>query len=294
MGESARVWGALVLEIPSRMEEELIAWLAAESLGVELLPAAGDRTLLKVYVDSPPEAAERAAFAAALLEERALDPCDCGLRVESVADGQWVERFQAGLRPFPFAGGFVVHPAGGGEPAGGRTPIRLVPGRAFGTGEHPTTRLCAIELEASVRPGERWVDLGCGSAILSIVAHHCGAREVVGVDNDRSALAVAREVLRHNRLAGSIALVQGSAGSLAPAVWDGVVANIGAGFFTREAAALDRLLRAGGRLIASGFSDSDLPELRAAFDRTRLREVGRENADGWSVLRLVAEPGRRD
>ena len=85
------------------------------------------------------------------------------------------------------------------EPAG-KLNIRLVPGRAFGTGEHPTTRLCRRVLEQRVRRGRRWLDLGGGSGILTTVSLLLGASEVVCADTDPEAVSVAREVLEANGL----------------------------------------------------------------------------------------------
>src|SRR5213075_275452 len=100
--------------------------------------------------------------------------------------------------------------AGPDARGGEREPIVLVPGMAFGTGEHETTRLCAAALERLVVPGSRWLDVGTGTGILAIVAARCGATKVVAVDNDPEAAHVALEVVRRNGLEDSIEVLEGS------------------------------------------------------------------------------------
>ncbi len=186
----------------------------------------------------------------------------------------------------------------GAEPAG-RIPIRLVPGRAFGTGEHPTTRICAELLEQLVRRGSRWLDLGCGTGILALVAAHCGARQVTAVDHDPEAVALAGEVVRANGMSGTIRTVCGTAASVVGArepepeeeeeeeedgPWDGMVANIGRSFFTTHADDLASLLVAGGTLIASGFLEEDRRGVADALNAAGLRVERTATSSEWSAI----------
>jgi ribosomal protein L11 methyltransferase len=208
-------------------------------------------------------------------------------RVERVEDRHWVETFQASLRPFELGERFRVHPEGGDRPpvpCDGRHPVLLVPGQAFGTGEHPTTRMCAGMLERHVRPGASWVDLGCGTAILSVVAHHCGAAEVRALDNDPHAVQVAREVLAANGLADRVRASLGSIAEAGSRSWDGVVANIELPFFLAENRHLAALLRPGGRLIASGFLGRDAGDVKGAFEEAGLTGVEQTLDGPWAAI----------
>jgi ribosomal protein L11 methyltransferase len=204
--------------------------------------------------------------------------------VESVADGRWAERWQEGLRPFPLGERFEVHPAGRVEGAAqGRLPVLLVPGRAFGTGEHPTTRLAAAALERHVRPGSRWLDLGTGTGLLALLAVRLGAGTVVARDTDPDAVEVAQETLEANG-AGEVTLALGSMETLAQAGFDGVAANIVAPFFLEHAAGVASLLAEGGVLLATGLLDEETPEVAASLERAGLR-VETTEADGpWRLL----------
>jgi ribosomal protein L11 methyltransferase len=279
-----RTWSALRLRVPAPQGDALLALLTAESLGAWSKDG-DDAGLLLYFADR--EAAERARRTArGFVLRSGADLSQCEMTVLDIPDEHWLERYQAGLRPFPLASRFVVCPSGEGPLEGDRIPIRLVPGRAFGTGEHPTTRLCAESLERFVQSGDRWVDLGCGSGILAIVARFCGAAEVLAVDVDPDAIEVAREVLRTHRADDRIVLRRGGVEQL-PGGRDGIVANILAPFFLEHAATLARSLRPGGTLIASGIDAESVDEVAAALEAEGLRTVERTALDDWRALALV-------
>src|SRR5262249_6133824 len=145
---------------------------------------------------------------------------------EEVADGRWHERWVERLAPFPIGERFLVVPGGTApDDTGGRIAIRLTPGRAFGTGEHATTRMCAAPPERAGRPGDHLLDVGTGSGILAILASRLGASPVIGVEIDETSLGVAARNLRLNDAAG-VRLVGGTLDALAGSPFDVVVANL--------------------------------------------------------------------
>lgn len=274
-------WGAVTLTVPRDCEEELAGWLVGDGLGASAEPAPGGRSLLRIFVDTPAEARAAIPDLERRLAGAGHDPASCNIRVEAVEDRSWAERHQASLAPFELGRRFLILPAGGaGRP--GRRSILLPPTRAFGTGEHATTRMCGEALERLVLPGSRWIDLGCGTAILALVAHHCGAARVLGLDLEAEAVAVARETLDSNGVA-TIPLVRGSIGTACPG-WSGIVANLHAPFFLQSGADLSRALDAGGWLIASGFLLDDLDPIARGLESAGIRETER-GADGeWALL----------
>lgn len=276
-------WKAVVLRLPHELAESFIGRLAGRTTGVESTPAGERDILLKLFL-LPEQAAEAMEEATRFIVDSGLGRQHCGLHLEIVEDGHWVEKFQAKLKPFALGQRFTVYPAG--EPAGGssRIPLLLVPGRAFGTGEHPTTRLCAERLERLVLAGGRWLDLGCGTAVLAIVAHHCGAGEVVAIDDDPEAIDVAAAVLAANGLAGKIAIECRTLEHGAEERFDGIVANISQPFLVEHARALADALDADGRLVCSGFLENDREEVEGALARAGLEITGRDSSAGWSVV----------
>jgi ribosomal protein L11 methyltransferase len=285
-GGRDRVWAALVLDLAPDRVDEALARLTADSIGVDL-DVSDSTTRLRIWFEQNSQA--RAALSAARFWLAASDDRmgRTAGRVEQIEDGHWVERYQAGLVPFPLGSRFTVDPRGEevDEPADtGRSYIHLDPGRAFGTGEHTTTRLCVGLLESLVRPGSRWLDLGCGSGILSVVARQLGASRVAAVDLDADAVAVAQQVFARNGLSRHIMLWNGSLPGLVSNCWDGVVANVELPYFLDNAAQLGRLPVMGGLLIASGFLGRDARLVALRLGRVGLDPLRIEIDPPWAAL----------
>jgi ribosomal protein L11 methyltransferase len=183
--------------------------------------------------------------------------------------------------------------------AAGEVVIALDPGMAFGTGFHPTTRLCLAGLErladegrlahGSARDGSaRVLDLGCGSGILALAAGLLGAGEILGLDTDPIAVESAGANARRNRLARRFRKRQGSLPSGEPA-FDLVLANLIASLLVELAPAIRGELRPGGRVLASGIFVDREPEVRAAFADAGLRVVRRDAEGDWAALVATRE-----
>jgi ribosomal protein L11 methyltransferase len=184
------------------------------------------------------------------------------------------------MRPFALGRRFVVLPRDAPIPdaMSARIALRLVPGRAFGTGEHATTRLAVELLEETVGAGSRWVDVGCGTAILAVVARELGAAEVLALDDDPTAIEVAREVLCANEIDG-VRLELGTIDAGVCARWDGVVANVSAVFARDAAPAVAAALVPGGHAVLTGFLAEDAPDVirsarSAGLDEARIAAEG--------------------
>jgi ribosomal protein L11 methyltransferase len=184
-------WRLLSALVPGEVEDEVASVLGGGSLGVEIRPAGAGKSEVRVYLGPADDPSAWRARAVRVLEGHGLTAEAAGVSIVPVADERWVERWQASLRPLPLGERFVVVAGAEDEPAGGREVVRLVPGMAFGTGEHETTRMCAVALERLVAPGSRWLDLGTGTGILAIVAARCGAARVLAIDLDPEAAHVA-------------------------------------------------------------------------------------------------------
>jgi ribosomal protein L11 methyltransferase len=279
-----RRWSRIELRIPGEAEDALLGRLGPECIGLETSALPDGTVRLDLYLESSDDAGSVTRGLEAVLRGLGIDPAGAGLATGTVEDGRWVERFQQGLRPIALGRGFVVVP-GEEEPEDrGRSVIRLVPGQAFGTGEHPTTRLCARALEVRVARGQRWLDLGTGTGILAVVAVRCGAESVVARDVDPDAVEVASGVLASNGVRDRVDLALGSLEGLDGAALDGIVANIAAPFFLDRAPALGGALRPGGRILASGFLDVDLPDVREALEASGFRDVRSEMDGAWRLL----------
>ena len=276
-------WGALELELPGGLHERILAELPDDCLGVEIHDDPAGTAGLTAYFMSEEQATRTARQLAGILEQSGLADAADRLRVRALADGGWVERYQASLRPFDVGRGFTVDPAGCGGAVAGRVSISLVPGRAFGTGEHPTTRLCIAAVERHVGAGDRWIDLGCGSGILAVVAAKCGTAEVLALDLDPEAVEVAREVVGHNGVERLVHVAQGGADVAEAGYWDGVVVNISAGFLEQTSGRLRGLPAPGGIVVASGFLEQERDVVGRTLGAAPFMELGRETLDGWGM-----------
>lgn len=165
--------------------------------------------------------------------------------------------------------------------------LALDPGMAFGTGLHPTTRLClaAVEDLADRRllTDARVLDIGCGSGILAIAALKLGAASAVGLDTDPIAIEATQANARRNGLARRISARLGTIPSDEPA-FDVVLANLIAGVLVPLAAGLRDELRPGGSLLASGIFVDREADVRAAFEAAGLPVTGRLADGDWVAL----------
>jgi ribosomal protein L11 methyltransferase len=150
----------------------------------------------------------------------------------------------------------------------------------FGTGRHPATRLSLILLEEHVRPGDRVLDLGTGSGILAVAAARLGAGEVLALDVEAAAVAVARETVSLNGLAGAVEVGRGSVGSAAPP-YDVVAANIFPNVLIELAAELAAAVRGGGVLVSSGSVVARAEGAAEAVRAAGLGLEGRRSRGNW-------------
>jgi ribosomal protein L11 methyltransferase len=199
--------------------------------------------------------------------------------VSRVEDQDWVRSSQAQFLPTRISEHLWIVPSWHTPPDAGALNITLDPGLAFGTGTHPTTRLCLRWLEAILRGGEAVIDYGCGSGILAIAALKLGAAEAVGIDIDPQALLAARQNAMQNQVAARF--VAAEEGIEGPA--DVVVANILANPLIVLAPLIARLTRSGGWLALSGILAGQAAEVNAAYAPWFEMRMA-ETEDGWVLL----------
>ena len=196
-----------------------------------------------------------------------------------VADQDWVRQTQVQFGPIEIVRGFWIVPSWSAVPEPGAISLRLDPGLAFGTGSHPTTRLCLEWLHETLAGGESVLDYGCGSGILAIAAAKLGAGRVVGVDVDPQALRASDDNARQN----GVAAVFVEPDALAPVASDVVVANILANPLILLSPALAQRVVTGGRIALSGILEEQADSVIAAYRHwfTLARWRGNE---GWVLL----------
>ena len=204
---------------------------------------------------------------------------DCKvLGVLPVPDQDWVRLTQSQFEPVEITPSFWIVPSWHEPPAAAQQVIRLDPGLAFGTGTHPTTRMCLRWIARHAPQGQRVLDYGCGSGILAIGAAKFGAAQVDAVDIDEAAVRSTED----NARANGVQLVAGLP-DRASGKYQTVLANILATPLKVLAPLLTGHVAPGGSLVLAGILARQADELKAAYAPYCALQVSDEE-DGWILM----------
>jgi len=251
--------------------------------GMEPTEAAWDHSRVVALTDVDADQAAIIAEAAA-----AIGLADVpAFTTRDVADADWVRLTQSQFEPIHIGTNIWVVPSWHEAPDPDGLILELDPGLAFGTGSHPTTRLCMEWLEAHPAPGKSVLDYGCGSGILAMVAKKLGADDVTGVDIDPQAIESARANAERNNCEITFYVPNELAVSTnerhATGKFDIVVANILSSPLKLMAPMLSGRVAAGGSLVLSGVLARQAEEVAAAYAPFIKLGVWAEQ-DGWVAL----------
>ncbi len=272
----------LHVDVPERRAEEVAAelWdLGAEGLEerdattLDRPEREGTITLVAYF----PEDAEAKRVARAMKRRFPA-------RVEYVVGDEWRDAWREHFKPARLGPRLVIRPSWETvRELPGDVVLTIDPGHAFGSGTHESTRLVLRELDRRIRGGERVLDVGCGSGILSVAALLLGASRARAVDVDPDAIEVTRDNARLNGVASRLDASTTDVARLR-GHHDVVVANIEARVLVPLASAISARLAPGGCLVLSGILRGQEQEVRAAYPDLRLRLVPAEGE--WVALVL--------
>lgn len=221
---------------------------------------------------------EAAEEAARLLQAQDFF-ADCKvLGIEEVAEQDWVRLTQSQFEPVEITPEFWIVPSWHEPPAQARQVIRLDPGLAFGTGTHPTTRMCLRWIGRNAPRGQRVLDYGCGSGILAIGAAKYGAGEIDAVDIDEAAVRATDDNAAANQVSLNAGLPE-----LAQGRYQTVLANILATPLKVLAPLLCGYVAPGGSLVLAGILERQADELKQAYAPHAKLEVS-DSEDGWILM----------
>jgi ribosomal protein L11 methyltransferase len=208
----------------------------------------------------------------------------CGLKAwpepsfRDVADQDWVSLTQSQFEPILIGPRLTIRPSWHAPSELSAIEVILDPGLAFGTGSHPTTRMCLEWIEQELQPGVTVIDYGCGSGILAIAAAKLGAGKVVAVDIDEQAVLSTERNAADNQ----VSLLAHTTRQAAPAPAQVVLANILANPLKILAPALEALVLPGGYLILAGLLDRQVAEVSSAYTCIPMQVY--RSREGWSCL----------
>lgn len=210
------------------------------------------------------------------------------LQVSEIADRVWEREWLRDFQPMRFGERLWICPSHASVDDANAVAIKLDPGLAFGTGTHPTTRLCLEYLDARAASDSRSasgtplvIDYGCGSGVLAIAALRLGAAHAVAYDIDPQALTATRDNAEANGVAQALTIANEA--PQAPLAADLLLANILSGPLCELAPRLAALLKPGGELVLAGLLEEQAAEVIAAYSPWLTLRPWR-SLDGWVCL----------
>ena len=285
-------WVTLTLRPPDPVREALVNFLVEEtSRGVRL---EGDEVTAYCRPGLEAESCltRLRAYYRALRELHPGLP-ELDLVVDSCAEEDWAEAWKKFFKPLRLGQAIVVKPSWESWQGGdGHVVVEIDPGRAFGTGNHPSTALCIEIMEellwrftSTGGAGPRVLDVGTGTGILGIVAAKLGASRVLGLDIDPEALQIAAANVERNRV-GEIMSVSGTPVEQVEEEFQVVTANLAANPLISLAVALSGRVSRGGWLVLSGILEDQVEPVTDCFSSHGLAAVETRAGKEWRALLL--------
>lgn len=260
--------------VPLTMEER-------KKMYVDLLPdeiAPNDGTAkISCYIDPDEDIEALSMKISQMLKEvgQFLDVGAATLSFGETEDKDWINNWKQFFKPFRLDDSIIIKPTWEtvNDRKEGDIIVEIDPGTAFGTGSHETTRLCISQIKRFLKPGDKVLDLGCGSGILSIIALKLGAGKVVGTDIDPNAIIATKENLAVNHIEeGSMIPYEGNlledealCEKIGEGQYDIVVANILADVIIPLSSITRRFMKEGAYFITSGIINTKEEEVKEAM-----------------------------
>lgn len=206
----------------------------------------------------------------------------------SVEDKDWNEEWEKNyFQPIHIGNECQIRASFHPQEPGFRHNILIDPKMAFGTGNHETTYLMIQAMLASDLKGQEVLDMGCGTAVLAILAHQQGAKRIVAIDIDEWAYNNALENIHLNQAEEIQVLLGGAERIAGTGTYDTILANINRNILLHDIHHYAQALKEGGQLIMSGFYEEDCPMLEAECRQWGLEPIDRASRNKWTRMRVI-------
>ncbi|MCM1285809.1 MAG: 50S ribosomal protein L11 methyltransferase [Acetobacter sp.] len=275
----------IYIEDYSCLEEEVMEIAHIDLIDEKLLQADRTKGIVHVYVNPHENPLEAVSFIKERLDSQQIEHT---INIADCATEDWVNNWKQYFHPMPIGNKLLIRPTWEDEyDPQGRTVLHIEPGLAFGTGSHPTTKLCLETLEKYIDNNSTVLDIGCGSGILSIAALLLGAKSAFGVDIDSLAVKTAMANAQENNLDESkFTAVQGNLSDKVSGKYSVVVANIVADIIIQFNEDVGKFMTDDAVYITGGIIETREDEVLYSFAQNDFEVIERFEEKGWLVFVL--------
>ena len=276
----------IYIEDYSALEDEVLEISHIDLIEKSLLEKSRSEGIIHVYInphENPLEAVSfiKERFESAGIKDYKIDIADC-------LTEDWQNNWKQYYHAMPIGKKLLIRPLWENDfdPAG-RKVLNIEPGLAFGTGSHPTTKLCLETLEDYIKDDSTVLDIGCGSGILSIASLLLGAKSALGVDIDSLAVKTAISNAKENGFdEDKISFIQGNLSDKVSGKYNIVVANIVADIIIQFNSQVGNYLERGGIYITGGIIENRENDVLASFRENGFEVIEKRENNGWLVFAL--------
>ena len=273
----------IYIEDYSALEEETLKIAHIDLIEQSLLEKDRTKGIIHVYVNPQENPLEAVSFIKERLESENIS---FEITIADCKTEDWVNNWKQYFHPMPIGKKLLIRPTWEDEyDPQGRTVLHIEPGLAFGTGSHPTTKLCLETLENYINENSTVLDIGCGSGILSIASLLLGAKSAFGVDIDKLAVKTALENAKENGFEPPVfKAVNGNLSDKVTGKYNVIVANIVADIIMDFNKEVGHFLDKDGVYITGGIIDSRKDEVIYSFEQNGFEIIEKFEEKGWNVF----------
>ena len=276
----------IYVEDYSALEEEILEIYHIDLIEEGLLEKNRDKGIIHVYINPHENPMEAVSFIKERLESAGIS--DCEIEIADCLTEDWQNNWKQYYHAMPIDKKLLIRPLWEEDfNAEGRKVLNIEPGLAFGTGSHPTTKLCLETLEDYIDESSCVLDIGCGSGILSIASLLLGAKSALGVDIDSLAVKTAIQNAAENGFDESkIKFIKGNLSDNVSGKFNVIVANIVADIIIEFNTQVGAFLDDNGIYITGGIIENRESDVLASFEQNGFEVVERRENNGWLVFAL--------